>query len=69
MKFNLKYLYSMSLKTAKKLVEILEDLNKIDKNIEKKFKKNNDELIYYKELKNNTNKYFSSIQENFKNVL
>lgn len=59
----------MSLKTAKKLVEILEDLNKIDKNIEKKFKKNNDELIYYKELKNNTNKYFSSIQENFKNVL
>ncbi len=55
--------------TAKKLVEILEDIDNLDKKIEKKFKNNDRELKFYIDLQSNTDKYFSTIIENLKTAL
>lgn len=55
--------------TAKKLVEILEDIDNLDKKIEKKFKNNDRELKFYIDLQSNTDKYFSTIFGNLKDAL
>ena len=54
------------LDTAKKFVELLEDLNKIDNKIDIKFKNNEKDIKFCSTLQNNTNNYFSTIMKNLK---
>jgi len=52
--------------TAKKFVELLEDLNKIDIKIDIKIKNNEKDIKFCSALQNNTNNYFSTIIKNLK---
>jgi hypothetical protein len=57
------------LDTAKKFVELLEDLNKIDNKIDIKFKNNEKDIKFCNTLQNNTNNYFSTIIKNLKDLV
>ena len=58
-----------NLKCAKKIVEVVTDIDKQDKKIEEKFKNDTDELKFYKNLLEDTNKYFFDIMKNLKDTI
>lgn len=57
------------LPTAKKLVTILEDIDKLDKKIEKKYEINTNDLEFYIKLQETTGKYYIQILKNLKDTV
>lgn len=59
----------MNLQSAKKFVEITVELEKQDKKIETKYDTNTKDLQLYKDLLEDTNKYFFTIIKNLKDTV
>ena len=52
------------IKTAKNIINVMEDLNKIDINLEKKYKKNCYEIELYTKILDETTESFKNISKN-----
>ena len=52
------------IKTAKNIINVMEDLNKIDINLEKKYKKNCYEIKLYTKILDETTESFKNISKN-----